>query len=158
MCKKPSWDFDRDYVKSVHQLGNKTILIIVSLLIHDQGTAFHLFQSFISFNSLTVFSVQIFIFFNSFTGAHSTSVWNSDELSLVILRRSATLNKGWGSGVLKFKSNSWAFTAEVYISFYCLFLQAQGTDADKYLWYFGKHYPKMEVNNRFPNLIFSFNL
>lgn len=41
--------------------------------------------------------------------------------------------------------NSWAFTAEVYVSFYCLLLEAPGAVAIKYLWYFGKQHPKIEV-------------
>lgn len=87
-----------------------------------------------------------FLMINSFTGAHNISVWSPVELSLVIVENPGHPKQGrveWWNA----KQNSWAFTAEVYVSFYCLLLEAVGTVAIKYLWYFGKQHPKMEVNN-----------
>lgn len=70
---------------------------------------------------------------NSFSGTHNISVSNSAELSLVIIRIWAILNRVWGSRVMKCKAKLLDFTAEVYVSFYCLLLEALGTVAIKYL-------------------------
>ena len=42
--QESSWNFDRDYTKSVGLLGNTAIFIIISLLIHECSIFFHLFK------------------------------------------------------------------------------------------------------------------
>lgn len=70
---------------------------------------------------------------NRFTGAHNISLWNSVALSLVIVRIGGPLKRVRGSGMMKCKAKLLGFTAEVYVSFYCLLLEALGTVAIKYL-------------------------
>lgn len=49
--------------------------------------------------------------------------------------------------------------SRLYVSFYCLLLEALGAVAIKYLWYFGKHHSKMEVKNIYSaSKRFPFNL
>lgn len=44
-------------------------------------------------------------------------------------------------------------------NFYCLLLETPGTVTNKHLLYFGKHHPKIEVNNKCSlSQIFAFNL
>lgn len=82
---------------------------------------------------LTAVVVLSILMINSFSGAHNISVLNSVELSLLIIRIWAILKRVWGSGVMKCKAKPRAFTAEVYVSFYRLLLEALGTVAIKYL-------------------------
>lgn len=58
---------------------------------------------------LTALVVLSILMINSFTEAHNISVWNSVELSLVIVRIQTTLNRVWGSGVMKCKAEPLGF-------------------------------------------------
>ena len=58
---------------------------------------------------LTAVVVLSILMINSFTGTHNISVWNSVELSLVIVRIRAILSRGRGSGVMKCKAKLLGF-------------------------------------------------
>lgn len=71
---------------------------------------------------------------NSVPGAHNISVWDSAASSLVTVRFWALLSGVWrGRRGMKFGVEFLALAGEVYVSFYCLLLEALGTVAIKYL-------------------------
>lgn len=106
---------------------------------------------------LTVVVLPIYMI-HSFPGAHNISVWDAVEPFLVIIRIEALLNSNRKLGD-EMQRKLLASATELYVSFYCLLLEALGTVAIKYLWYFGKHHPKVEAKNIFSvSKSFPFNL